>query len=269
VGKLSQVDLSIFEDGDHSHRHDFHFFLLQEKGTACFEIDFEQYNTSERTIIYLHPDQVHRAVEISDVSLYVLTIKNQYLNNEYLKLLAEITPTYPTVLKKETFELLLQSISLCLKLSDEKHNRLYSFPLKDSCNTFVSLVIGQYLTQTKPIEKISRFDVITKEFKLALERNYVSLKRPGDYARILNISTPYLNECVRNATGYAVSYHIQQRVILEAKRLLYHSNSSVKEIAIAVGYSDYAYFSRIFSKLTGMSALTFRQKTSIGPIHTV
>ncbi|WP_231577446.1 helix-turn-helix domain-containing protein [Sphingobacterium sp. IITKGP-BTPF85] len=76
----------------------------------------------------------------------------------------------------------------------------------------------------------------------------------------LNISTPYLNECVKDVTGYPVSYHIQQRIILEAKRLLYHSDKSVKEIADALGFEDYPYFSRLFSKVTGMSALSFRNK---------
>ena len=55
-------------------------------------------------------------------------------------------------------------------------------------------------------------------------------------------------------------YHIQQRIILEAKRLLYHSGKSVKEIATEFGYDDYPYFSRLFSKVAGMNALTLRGK---------
>ena len=80
------------------------------------------------------------------------------------------------------------------------------------------------------------------------------------YAKCLNISTPYLNECVKRTTGYSVSYHIHQRVILEAKRLLYHSDKSVKEIAGELGYDDYSYFIRLFVKVTGMTPLTFRGK---------
>lgn len=93
-----------------------------------------------------------------------------------------------------------------------------------------------------------------------MEHNYTAIKRPADYAQKLNVSTPYLNECVKNATGYSVSHHIHQRVILESKRLLYHSDQSVKEIAARLGYDDYPYFSRLFSKITGMTALTFRNK---------
>jgi AraC family transcriptional activator of pobA len=89
------------------------------------------------------------------------------------------------------------------------------------------------------------------------------MSRPnaGRYAQSLNISTPYLNECVKNTTGFSVSHHIQERIILEAKRLLYHSNKSVKEIATELGYDDYPYFSRLFSQSYGNdSALAFRNK---------
>jgi AraC family transcriptional regulator, transcriptional activator of pobA len=75
---------------------------------------------------------------------------------------------------------------------------------------------------------------------------------------MLNISTTYLNECVKSATGHPVSYHIQQRVILEAKRLLAHTNSSVKEIAAELGYDDVPYFSRLFSKIAGVTAVAFK-----------
>ena len=69
-----------------------------------------------------------------------------------------------------------------------------------------------------------------------------------------------LNECVRNATGYSVTYHIQQRVVLEAKRLLYHSDKSVKEIAAGLGYEDYSYFVRLFTKVSGITPAAFRNK---------
>jgi len=57
---------------------------------------------------------------------------------------------------------------------------------------------------------------------------------------------------------YSVSHHTQQRIILEAKRLLYHSAKSVKEISFELGYEDYPYFLRLFSKVTGVTPLSFR-----------
>jgi len=47
---------------------------------------------------------------------------------------------------------------------------------------------------------------------------------------------------------------------LEAKRLLYHSDQSLKEIAAILGYDDYPYFSRLFTKVAGIAPLNFRHK---------
>jgi AraC-like DNA-binding protein len=63
---------------------------------------------------------------------------------------------------------------------------------------------------------------------------------------------------VKAVTGKSVSTHIQLRVVLEAKRLLYHSGRSVKEIAGELGYDDYSYFTRLFTKVVGMTPIAFR-----------
>lgn len=116
------------------------------------------------------------------------------------------------------------------------------------------------LTGNLPRQILQRSEMISRQFKVHLELEFVRKKRPTDYSEDLNISTVYLNECVKNTTGKAVSYHIHQRVILEAKRFLYHSSKSVKEIATELGYEDHSYFSRLFKKVTGISALAFKIK---------
>jgi AraC-like DNA-binding protein len=57
---------------------------------------------------------------------------------------------------------------------------------------------------------------------------------------------------------------IQNRVILEAKRLLYYTDKSAKEIAFELGFEDAAYFSNFFKKHTSLSPSLFKkQKLSI------
>ena len=190
----------------------------------------------------------------------IWVISNESLNPEYLKLLEGISPAEPLLLKQEAFSIISEAASFCIKLSERKGEKLYNSLLNGSCNTLIGLVISQYQAQSKPLDKLSRFEIITKAFREILERNFITAKRPTEYAQQLNISTAYLNECVKSATGHSASYHIQQRVALEAKRLLYHSDKSVKEIATELGYDDYPYFSRLFTKVAGMTALAFRNK---------
>jgi YesN/AraC family two-component response regulator len=260
IGRTSIKDLQTFEKAEQSHRDDYHIFFLQEKGNVSFEIDFQKYNIQSSCVIYIHPNQVHRMGAFENVTASFWAINNENLNPEYLKLLEEITPAKPLILNKETFQIISEAVSLCLKLSERKHEKLHQSLLKDSCNILVAFITSQYLAEVKSTDTVSRFDIVSKTFKTLLESNFINSKKPSEYAQKLNISTAYLNECVKNTTGQSVSYHIQQRIILEAKRLLYHSDISVKEIATELGYDEYNYFSRLFTKVTGMSASTFRNK---------
>jgi AraC family transcriptional activator of pobA len=260
IGKISIRDLNLFKEENQAHRHDCHSFFVLESGTVSMEIDFKKYKIKSPSIIYMHPNQVHLMLAFKNVTVCSLAITNENLNPEYLKLLEEITPAKPLVLKKETFSIISEVVSLGIKLSERKHDKLYHSLLKGSCNTLAALIISQYIERSKSADNLSRFEIVTKAFNEILERNYTMAKRPTEYAEKLNISTSYLNECVKNTTGYSVSHHIQQHIILEAKRLLYHTDKSVKEIAGKLGYDDYPYFSRLFSKVTGMTALAFRNK---------
>ncbi|MFZ0597108.1 MAG: AraC family transcriptional regulator [Flavobacterium sp.] len=265
IERLNFNDLSVaekadFEDENQAHRHDRHSFFLLQEGTVSLEIDFQKYIIKPLSVIYIHPNQVHHTVTAENVIVSCWAINNENLNPEYLKLLEEMTPVKPLVLEQETFNIISDTVSLGLQFSKRKSDKLYHSLLKDTCNALIALVISQYSEQTKSTDKISRFEVITKDFREILEKHYTTNKRPAEYSEKLNISTSYLNECVKNTTGNSVSHYIQERVILEAKRLLYHSDQSVKEIASVLGYDDYAYFSRLFTKVTGMSALAFRNK---------
>lgn len=268
VGRMSSEDFHLFEQFEEidnikqSHRDEYHLFFLQEKGTTTIEIDFHEYTLKPYSIVFIHRNQVHRTLSFHEANASIWTISNENLNPEYLKLLEDITPVKPLRLSHESFVIIKEAITFCLKLAERKNEKLYYPLLKGSCNTLIGLVISQYLVQSKSFDKLSRHEIVTKAFKELLERNFITAKRPAEYARQLNISAPYLNECVKNTTGSSVSHHIQQRVVLEAKRLLYHSNMSVKEIATELGYDDYPYFSRLFTKVSGMSALAFRNKNS-------
>jgi AraC family transcriptional regulator, transcriptional activator of pobA len=260
------IDKTVLNDSinvkglEQSERHDRHTFHLLETGAMTIEIDFQTYQLTAPTLIYMHPNQVHRLRTFDQVSVSSWAINDENLNPEYLNLLEEITPTQPWLLAQDAFSLLSETVALCLKFSERKAEPLYHSVLKDGCNALVAMVVSHYLEQAKTTTKLTRFELVTKAFKRALDRQFTTAKRPAEYAQLLAISTAYLNECVTHATGYSVSHHIQQRIVLEARRLLVHSHQSVKEIAARLGYDDYPYFSRLFTKVVGMSALAFRAK---------
>ena len=260
IERISFDSLPDLGEWQQPERHDRHSFFLLEKGSVTLEIDFQQYVIRAPSAIYMHPDQVHRILAFKNVTVCAWGAHNESLNPEYVKLLEEITPAVPMPLNPETFALLAEATSLCIKFAKRDRDKLYHALLKDQVNALVALVIAPYDEQRTPADKLSRAEIVTKTFRETLALHFTRFKRPADYAQKLNLSTPYLNECVKNITGFSVSYHIQQRVVLEAKRLLRHSDQSLKEIAATLGYDDYAYFSRLFTKVSGMAPVTFRNK---------
>lgn len=262
IAKVSSGAFNQDEEIKQAHRDKYHVFFLLETGTASFEVDFQKHRLTSPSLMYIRPYQVHNVLSIDQVTFTALLINSESLNPEYLPLLENIFPAEPLPLSNEVFSILAETASLCIRFYERKSEKLYHSLLKDSCNALVALIASQYLIHSNPPDAPSRFDVITKGFNGLLEHNFLTRKRPSDYAALLNISVAYLNECVKNVTGHPVSYHIRQRVALEAKRLLYHTAKSVKEIGAELGYEDYAYFSRLFAKATGISAITFRNKNA-------
>ena len=260
IERLSFENLPDLGDWEQPERHDRHSFFLLEKGSVTIEIDFERYDIQSPGAIYMHPDQVHRIIGFENVTVTAWAITNDTLSCEYLPLLEAISPAAPVLMNPETFGLLSESASLCIKIAERKKDIVYQSMLKDHVNALVGLIIGTYTAQTKPADKLTRSEAVTKGFREHLAHHFTRLKRPTDYAEKLHLSTAYLNECVKSTTGQPVSWHIQQRVILEAKRLLYHSDQSLKEIAAILGYDDYPYFSRLFTKVAGIAPLNFRHK---------
>lgn len=258
IDKVSLDDLLALEGAQQAHRHDFHFFLLLEKGDVTVEIDFEKYEMQAHSLFYLHPHQVHRILKLKNTTAYVLALKNEWLQADQLTTLDEMAPLAPLVPDATALRLLKQSAELCITIKQQE-GVFYKKALKDSVKAFISLVVAQFLGKFTPRKKLTRHETIAYKFHLLLQHNFLQLKRPGQYAQQLNITTAYLNECVNKATGLSASYHINQRVLLEAKRLLYHSEESVKEIALALGFDDVAYFSRLFKKNVGITALAFRK----------
>ncbi|MBW3524354.1 AraC family transcriptional regulator [Chryseobacterium sp. NKUCC03_KSP] len=244
-----------------AHRDNYHLFFILEQGSGIFEVDFRQYTIVSPSIIYIQPYQVHRGISFKEGFFTVILINDENLNTEYLDLLKTIAPADPLQLQNENFDVLSDTIAICLKIYKDFERKLYYPILKNSCNALIGLIISNFLGDSAQINSPNRSQVIMSNFKSLLENQFLIEKNPKFYAEQLNITTSYLNECAKKATGETLSYHIQQRIILEAKRLLFHSSKSVKEIAYQLGYEDYSYFSRLFIKATGMTALTFRKKS--------
>jgi AraC family transcriptional regulator, transcriptional activator of pobA len=98
------------------------------------------------------------------------------------------------------------------------------------------------------------------QFEALVDRQYAQHWGVSDYARELAVSPGHLSRVMRRATGFSASRLIAERVVREARRHLAYTNLTVSEIAYELGFIDPAYFSRVFSRSTGISPRAFRAR---------
>lgn len=99
-----------------------------------------------------------------------------------------------------------------------------------------------------------------RKFSKLVELHYKTLHTVADYADLLYITPKNLSKKIGLISKESPNEIIKNRIILESKRLLAHTNMTVKEVAYALNYEDDAYFIRFFTKNTGISPLSFRRQ---------
>lgn len=96
------------------------------------------------------------------------------------------------------------------------------------------------------------------EFMLLLEEHYFDNRTGEFYADKLGISAKRLNQILKEKLNKTAVQLIHDRLILEAKRQIIHSENTIKEIAFNLGFKDRSYFSRFFKQHSGQTPQEFQ-----------
>lgn len=108
-------------------------------------------------------------------------------------------------------------------------------------------------------ERVSTNNDITYTMIDYIHNNYdeaLTLEKLADY---IHLNKYYVSSLFKKETGMTFNNYLTDYRIERAKILLKESNDLLADISQQVGYSDPAYFSRIFKKKTSMSPLCYRQ----------
>jgi len=102
-------------------------------------------------------------------------------------------------------------------------------------------------------------DLLEKQFPVERSNDPLKLRSPQEFAERLAVHVNYLNRAVKEVTGKPTSAHIAERITIEAKALLKHTDWSIAEVAYALGFDYPAYFNNYFKRLTGITPNAFRK----------
>jgi AraC-like DNA-binding protein len=99
-----------------------------------------------------------------------------------------------------------------------------------------------------------------RRFGALLNQHYRQKRTVSEYADLLHLTANYLNALCQRVLGQKASDLIHARVVLEAQRLLMHSELSVAQVADMLGFDEPSYFGRYFRKYVGISPDAFRHQ---------
>lgn len=227
------------------------------------EVDFETVQLKDQTLFLSYPGQIHR-IKITQLERGWFLAFNPSLLDEPLK----------NILDQCLSELILVPLSLEQSISFFSFISHTYLVYTDSTQAFrqsilqslVTALVYQLVSAYLSIEQFhlirhpARSIEITKTFKQLVRRQYKSMRRPSEFAAQMNMTVSHLNDTIRSVTGFPVTYSIQQELMREAKRLLFYSDLTIKEIADSLGFDDAPYFNRLFSKMVGISPGAFRKQ---------
>ncbi|AKO97444.1 helix-turn-helix domain-containing protein [Marinovum algicola] len=241
------------------HRHArLHQVLLLEQGSGRVTLDGGELTLGDGTLVNVPPGLVHGYRFAPGSAGLVVTLAAEILD-ETLRpgegLAAQLSR--PAVLPAPA-EIAATLSEIAAAFSDRGFARAQI--LRGLC----ALLLGQIaraLAQRSAARPAAGKTDLLHRFDALVEARFRQHWPVARYAAALAITPAHLSRLCRAATGRPASAVIEDRIIREARRHLVYTNLPVQSIAYDLGYDDPAYFSRVFTRATGLSPRSFRQQS--------
>jgi len=247
------------------HRAQFYHILWIEKGKGTHLIDFEPVDVKNNTLLFIPQNSVNTFDSNGNYEGKIILFTDSFFckNKEDLSFL------HSSILFSDLYDFAI--IKIHSQLFDLRvifnaietefirgadpaqhqilHNLLHVFLLQAERE-----LRRQGFSELKPCVDLDYLVL----FKDLLEQNFRNEKSVNKYASDLNLSDKQLHKATTTLLDKTPKQIINERVLLEAKRLLVHSNLNVKEIAYDLGYDEPTNFIKYFKKYTHKTPSEFR-----------
>jgi AraC family transcriptional regulator, transcriptional activator of pobA len=265
-----------FEDNsyfDHLQRNNYYSLIWVTEGNGKLKTDFSEYNFEQNSLFSFTPYQpfMFSSNLIKGIAIYFhsdffcihkhqteVTCNGVLFNNIYQK---------PFILVDEPLQNTLNKMIEQIKSEMESPGLAQYELLISYMKIFLisaSRSKAQQQPQAIPSKKGTKEPFILQDLKEAIDNDFKSKHTPKDYAVLLNISPNALAKITKTHFNKTLSNLITERIIIEAKRELYLTNKTIKEVAYELGYDDEYYFSRFFKKNVNISPQVYRETVGFG-----
>jgi AraC family transcriptional regulator, transcriptional activator of pobA len=234
------------------------------RGAGYFTVDLEIFQLTDNTIYTIPPGRFHQFRATDIVTGYVISFNPDFLNLAvdgsgrpfFKEVVAELNRANMFSLQSDNPA--LQNLLADITREFETHLKLR---LEILCGLFkIFLVYMKRLATTiRQEEASSRTMRLFNSFFSKLDKEFKTKKQVAAYANELSVSPTYLTAVVKKVSGYSASYHIQQRMVQEAKRLAVYSDANMKMVAYSLGFDDLSHFSKFFKNNAGVNFSEYKK----------
>ncbi len=249
------------------HKHNFYLVVLITKGTGVHEVDFQSYEVCPGSVFLMAPGATHNWELSPDISGHIFFHTREFFELKFSGRKVDDFPFYFSVQNSPVVYLKEQDIAFLEILFNEIQEEYNSeFVLKwQKIGALVDLIYIRlsrfYLEDSWSDSRVNiGYALKMRHLEELIDQQFLSIKSPSEYAEQMHMSSKHLNRIIKSLVNKTVTDIISDRIMLEAKRLLIHSDISVSELADELGYEDYSYFSRFFKKKSGQTPKQFRER---------
>ncbi|MBS2210065.1 helix-turn-helix domain-containing protein [Carboxylicivirga mesophila] len=253
---------------DHPHRHNyFTIILVEDNPGGVHIIDFKEYPLNGPAIHFVYPGQVHQFLSETSPKGYVLNfsrtflmkngIPDELIDRVYLYNTFGDSPPMPVNQEQLT---VFSDIIRQMQQYQQGENYFHYEALGALLKLFIINISGACSLSKLNTEYDTGSNRLIRDFKKLVESNYQQSHKVQDYAEQLAVSADYLNRYVKSKTGKSAKEYIQDKLMIEAKRLLLFTELSGKELAYELGFEEPPHFNAFFKKVSGFSPIAFRQE---------
>jgi len=252
------ADRSVLHDWELApHRHArLHQVLLVEKGGGSLTLDGKTHVLSKGSLVNVPPEHVHSFRFEKGTHGWVTTLADELMDQLLVgvgTLRSELNQA--CVLRADPW--VTQTVhQIWLEFSAQEKAR--ALVLRGLSGVLLGWIARQLQEETS--EAKLNESALVQRFKALIEQNYTAHWTVNQYAKALSISPTHLSRLTRSANGISALRMIEARLMREARRNLAYTNLSISTIAYALGFSDPAYFSRVFTRDAGVSPKVFRSQ---------
>jgi AraC family transcriptional regulator, transcriptional activator of pobA len=244
------------------HKHDFYQIVVITKGRGWHQIDFQRYKLTHGQIFFIKPGQVHGWEMSPTAQGYIL----EFTSESFAKSLDSNTLIHSRL--SNLSDLILCPAKIKSRFMDQCEVMCGEFGKKEwaresSLQSWLNLIlITLYRLDSNENRGAKENDDAIEKFEVLVEENFRQEHRVEFYAEKLKLSSRALTMRLSRALDRSARDLIQDRCLLEARRLLAYSNQPISQISDLLGFQDPNYFSRIFKSKTGLTPAKFRERAA-------